>query len=116
MDDLQKLIAELLTKAAEVELIAGLPSDAKARTYNEHLLEELQKAIQQLQRQIPDRLFLLQLAEKCRHLVTAVTDQHMMVDLQKLAAAFEETCRRNWKCAWGSIRGTRSNGRMGMSA
>lgn len=79
MTDLQRHIADLLTKAAEFEQIAGL---------------ELQKAIQQLQRQIPDRLFLLREAEKCRHLATAVADHKLMADLQKLTAELAGAARR----------------------
>jgi hypothetical protein len=79
MTNLQKRIVDLQTKASEVELLAGL---------------ELEKAIQQLQRQTPDRLFLLREAEKCRHFATAVADHELMADLQKLAAELEETARR----------------------
>ncbi len=79
MTNLQKRIVDLQSKASEVELLAGL---------------DLQKAIEQLQRQTPDRLFLLREAEKCRQLATVVADHELMADLQWLAAELAETARR----------------------
>jgi hypothetical protein len=42
---------------------------------------------------MPDRLFLIEQAENCRHLAVAVADQGLTVELQGLATAFEEAAR-----------------------
>ncbi len=55
--------------------------------------EELQRALQQLNRLMPDRSFLLEQAENCRHLAIAVADQGLTAELQGLATAFEEAAR-----------------------
>jgi hypothetical protein len=76
MTNLQKHILDLQTKATNVELDVGL---------------ELPKAIQQLQRHMPDRLFLLREAQHCRRLAADAADPELVADLQKLAAEFEQT-------------------------
>jgi hypothetical protein len=79
MTNIQKHILGLQAKATNVELDVGL---------------ELPKAIQQLQRHMPDRLFLLREAQRCRRVAVDATDPELVADLQSLAAELEQTARR----------------------
>jgi hypothetical protein len=79
MTNIETHILNLQAKSTSIEPEAGL---------------ELSKAIRQLQRHMPDRLFLLREAQYCRRLAVDAIDPELVANLQRLAAELEREALR----------------------
>ena len=107
MADLKIKLDNLLSHAADCQMIGSLATDAETRAQYRERADQFRVLAEQVRAQIGERprtdaKFLSEQAARCRGLAAGLDDDALKDDLLALAADLEETAREAGKSERGS--------------